>query len=138
MQNPLIRDYKSVVLTTDHPDETAAFYRDVLMLPIEAERHRGTHRHWAGPVGSLHFAIHPREGFWLPSEPGPGDASTVVSFTTDNLDGLVEKFEASAVEIVARTQIGPMSFIAVRDPDRRLVCFGTPWPERRAARQSAE
>jgi hypothetical protein len=32
------------------------------------------------------------------------------------------------VEIVARTTIGPMSFIAVRDPDGRHVCFGTPWP----------
>jgi len=134
MQNPFIRDFKSVTLTTDHPDQTAAFYCEVLNLPIEPEQHRGTQRHWAGSVGSLHFAVHAREGFWLPSAPVADSASTIVSFTTDNLDGLIERLSSSGVPIEASTKIGPMSFIAVRDPDRRLVCFGTPWPERRAAR----
>ena len=118
---------KSINLTSDQPEATARFYREVLELPIELERHRGTEPHWAGQVGALHFAVHPRTGFWLPS--ATGGADTVVSFT-----GAIEPFEARfaahGVPITARTRIGPMSFIAVRDPDGRHVCIGTPWPER--------
>src|SRR5262249_56370001 len=101
-------DFKSIVLTSSAPDTTVAFYRDRLGLPLEAERHRGTERHWAGQIGALHFAIHPREGFWLPEPSG-----TIVSFTVDD----VEAFAAArALDVCARTRIGPISFIAVPAP----------------------
>ncbi len=132
MPNPLIRDFKSIVLTSQTPDQTAAFYRDVLMLPLERDQHRGVDRHWAGAVGSMHFAVHQHAGFWLqPPSADPRD-STFVSFTTTDLPGLVEHVTASGVDIVARREIGPMSFVALRDPDRRIVCVGTPWPEPRS------
>src|SRR5262249_40384754 len=121
--NMIIRDFKSIVLTSPTPGPTAAFYRDVLELPLEEERHRGTARHWAGQVGALHFAVHQREGFWLPSEA----PATVVSFTADDLEPVLARLAERGVPVVARTQIGPMSFAAARDPDGRYVCFGTPW-----------
>jgi catechol 2,3-dioxygenase-like lactoylglutathione lyase family enzyme len=127
-----IAGLKSINLTTDHPDTTAQFYREVLQLPIAQEQHRGTARHWAGQVGNQHFAIHQREGFWLPASAHDGNtrADTIVSFT-----GAIEPFEARfaahGIAVVAKTRIGPMSFIAVRDPDGRYVCIGTPWPERK-------
>jgi len=128
MANPIVRDFKSVVLASDTPEVTAAFYRDVVGLPLEEERHRGTARHWACQVGSLHFAIHDRKTFWLPTTASTEPPGTVVSFTTDDLDAVVTRLGERAVEVVARNKIGPMSFIAVRDPDGRHVCFGTPWP----------
>jgi hypothetical protein len=39
------------------------------------------------------------------------------------------------IAIVAETKIGPMSFVAVRDPDGRNVCLGTPWPSVRSAEE---
>jgi catechol 2,3-dioxygenase-like lactoylglutathione lyase family enzyme len=141
MEKTLVRDFKSIVLTSDTPDATAAFYREVAGLPLEEERHRGTVRHWACQVGSLHFAIHERKTFWLSatptgegkgeatSAPAPGDSVTVVSFTTDDLNGVLERLASRGVEVAARTKIGPMSFVAVRDPDGRHLCFGTPWPD---------
>lgn len=128
MGNTFVRDFKSVVLTSEAPDATATFYRDVIGLPLEEERHRGTARHWACQVGSLHFAIHERKSFWLPTVSSAEPPGTVVSFTTDDLEGLLARLSAHQVEVVARTKIGPMSFVAVRDPDGRNVCFGTPWP----------
>jgi len=128
MENPIVRDFKSIVLTSETPEAAAAFYRDVIGLPLEEERHRGTARHWACQVGALHFAIHDRKTFWLPTAPSAEPPGTVVSFTTDDLAAVVARLDARAVEIVARTKIGPMSFLAVRDPDGRHVCFGTPWP----------
>jgi catechol 2,3-dioxygenase-like lactoylglutathione lyase family enzyme len=122
-----ISGLKSINLTSDQPEVTARFYREVLELPIELERHRGTEPHWAGQVGTQHFAVHPRAGFWLPSAAG-GD--TFVSFTAAAVEPFEARFAELGVPVVARNRIGPMSFIAVRDPDGRHVCIGTPWPER--------
>jgi catechol 2,3-dioxygenase-like lactoylglutathione lyase family enzyme len=123
----LVRDFKSIVLTSQNPDKTAAFYRDLFGIPLEEEQHRGTDRHFACRVGDLHFAIHPREGFWLPTS-SAAEAGTIVSFNVEDLDALVSHLAARGVEITARNTIGPMSFIAVRDPDGRHVCCGTLWP----------
>lgn len=123
-----IGPFKSVVLVSDDVDATAAFYRDVLGLPLEAEHHRGTARHWAGMVGAMHLAVHPRDGFWLPLTGDGQRESTVVSFDVDDLDAVQARFAALGVEIVARNTIGPMRFVAVRDPDGRHVCCGTRWP----------
>jgi catechol 2,3-dioxygenase-like lactoylglutathione lyase family enzyme len=128
MNRPLIRDVKSLVLTSDYIDRTAAFYRDVLGLPLEPEQHRGTARHWAGQLGSIHLAIHDRRTFWLPTGEGPDPSSVVVSFTVEDLDALLAHLAAAGVEVVARTRIGPMSFVSLKDPDGRHVCCGTPWP----------
>jgi catechol 2,3-dioxygenase-like lactoylglutathione lyase family enzyme len=128
MNEPLIREVKSIVLTSDDIDRTAAFYRDVLMLPLEPEQHRGTARHWAGQVGGVHFAIHDRRTFWLPTAGAPEPADVVVSFTTPDLDALLAHLASLHVEVFSRRNIGPMTFVSLRDPDGRHVCCGTPWP----------
>src|SRR5688572_27982937 len=74
----MIREMKSVVLVSDTPDVTAAFYRDVLGLPLEEEQHRGTLRHYARQLQSIHFAIHAREGFWLETSRSPEPATSIV------------------------------------------------------------
>jgi catechol 2,3-dioxygenase-like lactoylglutathione lyase family enzyme len=127
-----IASFKSIVITSSTPDVTADFYREVLGLPLEEEQHRGTARHWACQVGSLHFAIHQRAGFWLPSLPAAGSPAapdTVVSFNAD-VERFSPRLAQHGIEIVAHNKIGPMTFVAVRDPDQRTVCLGTPWPER--------
>ena len=128
MPNTFMRGLKSVVLTTLDLERAGRFYRDVLGLPIAPERHRGTDAHWAGDVGGAHLAIHPQQGFWLPTGAPPEGESTVVSFTVVDLAACEAQLRAHGVEVVARRDIGPMKFIAFRDPDGRLACCGTPWP----------
>jgi catechol 2,3-dioxygenase-like lactoylglutathione lyase family enzyme len=125
----MIREMKSVVLVSDTPDATAAFYRDVLGLPLEEEEHRGTLRHYACQLQSIHFAIHARDGFWLETSRSPEPATSIVSFTVLDMPALEKHLAAKGVAIVARTKIGPMDYVALRDPDGRSVCCGTPWPE---------
>jgi catechol 2,3-dioxygenase-like lactoylglutathione lyase family enzyme len=137
MNNTLISDVKSVVLTSQTPDATARFYRDVLQLPLEEEQHRGTARHWACQLGNIHFAIHEQRSFWLPSTAAAEPPATVVSFTVNDLDAFLAHLATCGLEVVARTNIGPMKFIALRDPDGRNVCCGTPWPRRAAQTPSA-
>lgn len=129
---PNIRGLKSIVLTSSNPDALAAFYRDVLGLPLEQERHKGTDVHWACQDGPLHWAIHPRDGFWLPANEAP-ENSTLLSFTIESLDAFLAHLQERGVEVVARRNIGPMKSVTIRDPDGRLVSCGTPWPARRAA-----
>lgn len=124
---------KSVVLLTDHVDTTAAFYRDVLELPLASEQHRGTARHFACQLGAQHFAIHDRATFWLPVAASADPPGTIVSFTVADLDALSDRLSRLGVPIVARQNIGPMKFLALRDPDGRHVCCGTPWPSRVSA-----
>jgi predicted enzyme related to lactoylglutathione lyase len=132
MNQPLVSACKSIVLTSKTPEITAAFYRDVLGIPLEEERHRGTDRHWAGQLGEVHVAVHQLDGFWLPTT-GMVEGATIVSFTVDDIEHASSRLAAREVPIVARTKIGPMSFIATRDPDGRYVCLGTPWPAARSA-----
>ena len=134
MTKPLIQEVKSIVLTSDDPDATAAFYREVLFLPLESEQHRGTERHWACQFGSLHFAIHARRGFWLETAGGE-QQGTIVSFTVDDLEAFLEHLRARNVEVMAQQRIGPMRFVALRDPDGRHVCCGTRWPGGPAQRE---
>lgn len=132
MNQPIVRDVKSIVLTSNDINRTAAFYRDVLGLPLASEQHRGTARHFAGQVGALHFAVHERKTFWLPTAEESEPRDVTVSFTVEDMDALLAHLAARNVEIVAKTDIGPMAFVCFRDPDGRNVCCGTPWPERRA------
>jgi hypothetical protein len=129
---PVVRGLKSVILTSEQPAELAAFYRDVLMLPLEEERHRGTERHWACQLGDMHFAIHATGGFWLPVGGTGASSGTIVNFTIEDMAPMLAHLEARGVAVVARTKIGPMDFVALRDPDGRYVCCGTPWPSRAA------
>lgn len=128
MTESLAHQMKSVVLLSDAPDTVAAFYRDVLGVPLERERHRGTDHHFAAQLGDFHFAIHPREGFWLDAPASTEPSATIVSFTVADLEGLAARLEERGVPVVARHRVGPMHFLAVRDPDGRQVCCGTPWP----------
>jgi len=128
MNKPMIRDVKSIVLTSDDIDRTAAFYRDVLQLPLESEQHGGTARHYACQVGGMHLAIHDRATFWLPTAAAPGAPDVVVSFTVEDLDAFLAHLGSLNIEVQARRNIGPMAFVSLRDPDGRHVCCGTPWP----------
>jgi catechol 2,3-dioxygenase-like lactoylglutathione lyase family enzyme len=128
----LVSGVKSIVLTSDDPEQLAHFYRDTLQIPLEKEQHRGTDAHWACQYGALHIAIHPRAGFWLEADACNG-AGTVVSFTVENLEALLSHLELLHVRVIQTRNVGPMKFVAFRDPDGRYVCCGTPWPGARHA-----
>jgi catechol 2,3-dioxygenase-like lactoylglutathione lyase family enzyme len=127
MSERIVRDFKSIVLITSQLETTAAFYRDVLGLPLEEEQHGGAPRHFAGRLGNMHVAIHDRDAFWLPTPAGAGEGM-LVSFTIEDVDAFRVQLAKHGVAIVSERKIGPMSFVTFRDPDGRHVSCGTPWP----------
>jgi hypothetical protein len=59
---------------------------------------------------------------------GPDPSSVVVSFTIEDLDAFLAHLASLGLAPLERRQIGPMTFVSLRDPDGRHVCCGTPWP----------
>jgi catechol 2,3-dioxygenase-like lactoylglutathione lyase family enzyme len=128
MKSPLVRGLKSVVFTSNKPDETARFYREVLSVPLEKEDHRGAKEHWACAFDGLHFAVHHADGFWLGDLPKDSRGErTYLAFTIEDLAAFLEHLKRQNVPVESEFEIGPMKFVTIRDPDGRPVSCGTPW-----------
>ena len=61
MKNEKIEFVSAILLVSRHPERLAAFYRDIVGLPLEDEQHGETAAHYGCELGDLHFAIHPAE-----------------------------------------------------------------------------
>lgn len=118
-----------VLLLAPDADRTAAFYRDVLGIPLQAERHDGRHTHYAAAMGSVYFTIQPRTDLGEP--PATGYDSLQLCFTTPRM----EEFHAR----LARLKVAPLHpprafehtvFTTLVDPDGRHVRVMTPWTEK--------
>lgn len=134
----------AVLLTSPEPRRLAAFYRDVLGLPLEEERHDPEPAHWGCELGDVHFAIHPAkgEGSGAPHE-GASVRAVHVAFFVFDLRALVERLEAEhgVSCLYPITPLGSSSLAtAVRDPDGNeveLTEMGPSWVEHLAERRRA-
>jgi catechol 2,3-dioxygenase-like lactoylglutathione lyase family enzyme len=115
-----VRFLSGVIVVSGQPERLAAFYRDVLGLPLAEERHDDTALHWACELGDVHFAIHPVEDY--PEEPVISGA-VKIAFMIFNMAAVVQWLEKCSVPIVyPPVEFGTESHImAIRDPDGNLV-----------------
>ena len=116
-----------VLLLSDDTEATAAFYRDVLGLPLQAEQHDGRPRHYAGRLGDNYVTIQPREELRAPAG-DHGYDYLQLCFSVDDLDAFVQGLAAHGVEPLHP----PMPFEHTRfttllDPEGRHVRVMTPW-----------
>lgn len=111
-----LRFLSGVILTSAQPERTAAFYRDVLGLPLVAEQHGDSEPHWGCELGDTHFAIHP-------GEPAAAPGPIRLAFMVFDLDRLVEWLDECGVELrYPPGSLGEQSRItAIHDPDGNLV-----------------
>ena len=118
----------AVLLVSQDPQRLAAFYRDVLGIPLEEERHDGTHPHYGCEVGDLHFAVHPVENF---DGRSPGVGSVKLAFEVFDLDAFLGRLTAHGVNpLYPPRALGKTSRItAVLDPDGNEVEFTQLAPE---------
>src|SRR3954465_7265150 len=86
-----------VLLLSDNPGRTAAFYRDVLGLPLVAEEHGGRHQHFACTSGSVYFTIQYASDFAGPP-PSHGPDSMQLCFTVPDIDAFLRHLEACHVQ----------------------------------------
>jgi catechol 2,3-dioxygenase-like lactoylglutathione lyase family enzyme len=132
----------AVLLTSRQPGRLAAFYRDVLGVPLHEERHDAGPSHWGCELGDVHFAIHPADEADDARGPGP----VRLAFWVFDLEAFVRRLEHEH-GIRCRYPIqdlGSSSLVtAVADPDGNeveLTQMGRSWVEHLAEhrRQGAD
>ena len=110
----------AVLLVSRDAARLAAFYRDVLGVPLQEEQHDDTEPHWGCTLGDLHFAIHPVEDF--PEDPRAGVGAVKLAFAVFDIDEATRRLEDGGVELAYPPKdLGWCKMTAVRDPDGNYV-----------------
>jgi len=115
----LINGVSAILLISPNASELARFYRDALGLPLENEAHDGVPLHYACELGSVHFAIHPAEGW--PGVPTRDAQSPVIALRTANAKAVVERLAAHGFKAVGPHDHGFAQVVVFRDPDGNHV-----------------
>lgn len=55
--------FRGVFLTSEHPEATARFYKDVALLPLEAVGMKGEYIYWRLERDGIQLAIHDAKAF---------------------------------------------------------------------------
>ena len=110
-----------VLLMSHQPERLVSFYRDILGVPLEEERHGDAHPHWGCELGDVHFAIHPVDDY--PEDSDVGVGAIKLAFMVFDLTAFTEWLAARGVDLCyPPSTLGSESLVtAVRDPDGNLV-----------------
>jgi predicted enzyme related to lactoylglutathione lyase len=115
-----VTEVASIVLLTEHPEQTVAFYR-ALGIPLSDEDHGDGVAHAAADVGGVHVAV------IASSVPGnsPGwhvGGSTFVGFWVPSLENVRTDVEALGASVLLDHQTCEWGCrVVVADPDGRAV-----------------
>ena len=112
--------FSGILLVSENPERLATFYRDVLDLPLEEERHGDTLPHWGCNVGDIHFAIHPIDDF--PDDRKSGAGAVKLAFSVFDVHALAAKLEARGVDLLYPPKdTGFFISVAILDPDGNFI-----------------
>jgi catechol 2,3-dioxygenase-like lactoylglutathione lyase family enzyme len=116
-----------VLLLTRDTGPTAAFYRDVLGLPLHAEEHGGRHKHYACQLGTIYFTIQLAADLAAPA-PRRGYDFLQLCFTVADLDAFIRRLQDLKITPLHPPQrFEHTTFTTLLDPDGRHVRVMTPW-----------
>jgi predicted enzyme related to lactoylglutathione lyase len=121
MEREAIEFISGVILVSESPEPLAAFYRDVLGIPLKTEEHEGTLLHWGCDLGDVHFAIHPIDDF---PDKQAGVGSVKLAFNVFDIQALAERFRKAGLSLLYPPKdTGFFWSTAVQDPDGNFVEF---------------
>ena len=112
----------AVLLVSADAARLAAFYTDVVGIPLEAEQHGDTAPHWGASLGEIHFAIHPLADF--PDDMRTGVGAVKLAFTVFDIQALVARLEVAGIELLYPPKdTGFFWSTAIHDPDGNFIEF---------------
>jgi predicted enzyme related to lactoylglutathione lyase len=115
-----VESLSAVLLVSRNAERLAAFYRDVLGVPLEVEQHDDNERHWGCTLGDLHFAIHPVEDF--DEDPSTGVGAIKLAFAVFDVDEVADRIEGNGVGLIYPPKdLGWCKMTAIRDPDGNYI-----------------
>ncbi len=83
MKNISVKGLSGAIMSSADPEKLAIFYKEVLGIPLELNRHGKTPEHWECDYNGIHFAILKRKSAEQPNE------NIVLSFAVDNISEFV-------------------------------------------------
>ncbi len=111
----------ATLLVSKDSKRLAEFYRDVIGVPLEDEKHGDTELHYGCELGDLHFAIHPLENF---KDTGYGTGSVKLAFRVFDMDQFVKRIESHGVNLAYPPKdMGFAKMTALSDPDGNHIEF---------------
>lgn len=114
----------ALLLVGDDAEHLADFYRRVLGLQLEEERHDGVPLHFGCEIDGVHFAIHPSDDW--PGQKELGGQSPVIVLYTSDVHAIHERLVASGVSATPPFDHGFAVLTAFRDPDGNNVQVMSP------------
>lgn len=124
MQTPdpnKIEFLSAALLISKDAKRLADFYREVIGVPLEDEKHGETDLHYGCELGDLHFAIHPLENF---KGTGHGTGSVKLAFTVFDMNSFVERVKSRGVKLEYEPKnLGFANMTALYDPDGNYLEF---------------
>lgn len=111
--------FSAVLIYSKNPESLFKFYRDIVGLPLEEEKHGNSKLHYGCEIGDIHFAIHGAdEGKQL------GVGSINLAFEVFDMDQHMNTLKRNNVEIVSEPRdLGFMKLAVAKDPDGNTVEF---------------
>ncbi len=119
MDQERIEFLSAVLVVSADPERLVCFYRDVIGLPLEEERHDDTLPHWGCTLGDLHFAIHPIADF---PDGKAGVGAVKLAFHVFDLRATAARLEAAGQPLLHPIKdTGFFLTTALLDPDGNFV-----------------
>lgn len=119
MRREGIEFLSAVLLVSEDPARLAAFYRDVLGVPLVEEQHGGALPHWGCTLGDVHFAVHPVATF---PDRRSGVGAVKLAFTVFDVHEVARRLEAGGTPLLYPPRdTGFFWSTAVLDPDGNLL-----------------
>jgi predicted enzyme related to lactoylglutathione lyase len=107
-----------VFITAKDPKALAAWYRDVLGVPIEAWGGAAFHRDAEGAPPAVAFTVMPEGAKYL----RPSQRDVMLDFVVDDMEAMVARLKAHGVEILGRDASDPGGeFLWLLDPEGRKI-----------------
>ncbi|MGZ3723820.1 MAG: VOC family protein [Bdellovibrionales bacterium] len=128
--------FSAVLIYTENLEQMASFYRDILGIPLEEEKHGNVAAHYGCELGDLHFAIHAAS-----AGNTPGTGSVKLAFEVFDIEKHMQEMVAHNVNITAQIKDmeGFLKIAAIKDPDGNTIEFtelSKNWVEHLRSRKS--
>jgi predicted enzyme related to lactoylglutathione lyase len=111
----------AVLIVSEDPARLAAFYRDVVGIPLKDEAHGQSLPHYGCTLGDLHFAIHPVETF---PDRRNGVGAVKLALNVFDIKALVKRLEDKGVKLLyPPADTGFFISTAINDADGNFIEF---------------
>ncbi len=113
---------RGVFLTSEEPDKTAKFYREVAEISLEQFGDPETYSYWRLDENNFQIAIHDASKFAEYTHPALQESNlTHLYFKIESQEAFLQQLTKLGIEPYAKDDV----VITLKDPDGRKVMFGT-------------